>query len=189
MQGIMVRRQLQNKQKEMFNLMVEQQQRQVQCLEIMKLHHLQSRLHQDGSTGSQLISTGSPPPMLRKEEGIKSPGGIASKPDGAMSKGVSFSGFENKGVSGTPSWKEEGIKSPGGTASKPDRAVGKGVSFSGFENKDFSSSGSPIRLNESNCFDDNVVDLSVNKNVEVVHESDEKLPENTESEEELSIET
>ena len=150
MQGIMVRRQLQNKQKEMFNLMVEQQQRQVQCLEIMKLHHLQSRLHQDGSSGSQLISTGSPPPMLGKEEGIKSPGGIASKPDGA---------------------------------------VGKGVSFSGFENKDFSSSGSPIRLNESNCFDDNVVDLSVNKNVEVVHESDEKLPENTESEEELSIET
>ena len=150
MQGIMVRRQLQNKQKEMFNLMVEQQQRQVQCLEIMKLHHLQSRLHQDGSTGSQLISTGSPPPMLRKEEGIKSPGGIASKPDGAMSKGVSFSGFENK---------------------------------------DFSSSGSPTRLNESNCFDDNVVDLSVHKNVEVVHESDEKLPENTESEEELSIET
>ena len=150
MQGIMVRRQLQNKQKEMFNLMVEQQQRQVQCLEIMKLHHLQSRLHQDGSTGSQLISTGSPPPMLRKEEGIKSPGGIASKPDGA---------------------------------------VGKGVSFSGFENKDVSSSGPPIRLNESNCFDDNVVDLSVHKNVEVVHESDEKLPENTESEEELSIET
>ena len=150
MQGIMVRRQLQNKQKEMFNLMVEQQQRQVQCLEIMKLHHLQSRLHQDGSTGSQLISTGSPPPMLQKEEGIKSQGGIASKPDGAMSKGVSFSGFENK---------------------------------------DFSSSGSPIKLNESNCFDDNVVDLSVNKNVEVVHESDEKLPENTESEEELSIET
>ena len=150
MQGIMVRRQLQNKQKEMFNLMVEQQQRQVQCLEIMKLHHLQSRLHQDGSTGSQLISTGSPPPMLGKEEGIKSPGGIASKPDGA---------------------------------------VGKGVSFSGFENKDFSSSGSPIRLNESNCFDDNVVDLSVHKNVEVVHESDEKLPENTESEGELSIET
>ena len=150
MQGIMVRRQLQNKQKEMFNLMVEQQQRQVQCLEIMKLHHLQSRLHQDGSSGSQLISTGSPPPMLGKEEGIKSPGGIASKPDGA---------------------------------------VGKGVSFSGFENKDFSSSGSPIKLNESNCFDDNVVDLSVNKNVEVVHESDEKLPENTESEEELSIET
>ena len=146
----MVRRQLQNKQKEMFNLMVEQQQRQVQCLEIMKLHHLQSRLHQDGSSGSQLISTGSPPPMLGKEEGIKSPGGIASKPDGA---------------------------------------VGKGVSFSGFENKDFSSSGSPIRLNESNCFDDNVVDLSVHKNVEVVHESDEKLPENTESEEELSIET
>ena len=149
MQGIMVRRQLQNKQKEMFNLMVEQQQRQVQCLEIMKLHHLQSRLHQDGSTGSQLISTGSPPPMLRKED-IKSPGGIASKPDGA---------------------------------------VGKGVSFSGFENKDFSSSGLPIRLNESNCFDDNVVDLSVHKNVEVVHESDEKLPENTESEGELSIET
>ena len=150
MQGIMVRCQLQNKQKEMFNLMVEQQQRQVQCLEIMKLHHLQSRLHQDGSTGSQLISTGSPPPMLRKEEGIKSPGGIASKPDGA---------------------------------------VGKGVSFSGFENKDVSSSGSPIRLNESNCFDDNVVDLSVHKNVEVVHESDDKLPENTESEGELSIET
>ena len=148
MQGIMVRRQLQNKQKEMFNLMVEQQQRQVQCLEIMKLHHLQSRLHQDGSTGSQLISTGSPPPMLRKEEDIKSPGGIASKPDGAVGKGVSFSGFENKGVS-----------------------------------------GSPIRLNESNCFDDNVVDLSVHKNVEVVHESDEKLPENTESEGELSIET
>ena len=150
MQGIMVRRQLQNKQKEMFNLMVEQQKRQVQCLEIMKLHHLQSRLHQDGSSGSQLISTGSPPPMLGKEEGIKSPGGIASKPDGA---------------------------------------VGKGVSFSGFENKDFSSSGSPIKLNESNCFDDNVVDLSVHKNVEVVHESDEKLPENTESEGELSIET
>ena len=148
MQGIMVRRQLQNKQKEMFNLMVEQQQRQVQCLEIMKLHHLQSRLHQDGSTGSQLISTGSPPPMLRKEEDIKSPSGIASKPDGAVGKGVSFSGFENKGVS-----------------------------------------GSPIRLNESNCFDDNVVDLSVHKNVEVVHESDEKLPENTESEGELSIET
>ena len=150
MQGIMVRRQLQNKQKEMFNLMVEQQQRQVQCLEIMKLHHLQSRLHQDGSSGSQLISTGSPPPMLGKEEGIKSPGGIASKPDGA---------------------------------------VGKGVSFSGFENKDFSSSGSPIKLNESNCFDDTVVDFSVHKNVEVVHESDEKLPENTESEGELSIET
>ena len=150
MQGIMVRRQLQNKQKEMFNLMVEQQQRQVQCLEIMKLHHLQSRLHLDGSTGSQLISTGSPPPMLRKEEDIKSPGGIASKPDGPVGKGVSFSGFENKGVS---------------------------------------SSGSPIRLNESNCFDDNVVDLSVHKNVEVVHESDEKLPENTESEGELSIET
>lgn len=144
----MVRRQLQNKQKEMFNLMVEQQQRQVQCLEIMKLHHLQSRLHQDVSTGSQLISTGSPPPMLRKEEDIKSPGGNASKPDGAVGKGVSFSGFENKGVS-----------------------------------------GSPIRLNESNCFDDNVVDLSVHKNVEVVHESDEKLPENTESEGELSIET
>ena len=138
MQGIMVRRQLQNKQKEMFNLMVEQQQRQVQCLEIMKLHHLQSRLHQDGG----------PPPMLRKEEDIKSPGGIASKPDGAVGKGVSFSGFENKGVS-----------------------------------------GSPIRLNENNCFDDNVVDLSVHKNVEVVHESDEKLPENTESEGELSIET
>ena len=134
----MVRRQLQNKQKEMFNLMVEQQQRQVQCLEIMKLHHLQSRLHQDGV----------PPPMLRKEEDIKSPGGIASKPDGAVGKVVSLSGFENKGVS-----------------------------------------GSPIRLNESNCFDDNVVDLSVNKNVEVVHESDEKLPENTESEGELSIET
>ena len=150
MQGIMVRRQLQNKQKEMFNLMVEQQQRQVQCLEIMKLHHLQSRLHQDGSTGSQLISTGSPPPMLRKEDDIKSPGGFASKPDVAVGKGVSFSGFENKGVS---------------------------------------SSGSPIRLNESNGFDDNVVDLSVHKNVEVVHESDEKLPENTESEGELSIET
>ena len=133
----MVRRQLQNKQKEMFNLMVEQQQRQVQCLEIMKLHHLQSRLHQDGG----------PPPMLQKEE-IKSPGGIASKPDGAVGKGVSFSGFENKGIS-----------------------------------------GSPIRLNESNCFDDNVVDLSVHKNVEVVHESDDKLPENTESEGELSIET
>ena len=150
MQGIMVRRQLQNKQKEMFNLMVEQQQRQVQCLEIMKLHHLQSRLHQDGSTGSQLISTGSPPPMLRKEEDIKSPGNIASKPDVAVDKGVSFSGFENKDVSG---------------------------------------SGSPIILNESNCFDDNVVDLSVHKNVEVVHESDDKLPENTESEGELSIET
>ena len=150
MQGIMVRRQLQNKQKEMFNLMVEQQQRQVQCLEIMKLHHLQSRLHQDGSTGSQVISTGSPPPMLRKEEDIKSPGGIASKPDGAVGKGVSFSGCENKGVS---------------------------------------SSGSPIRLNYSNGFDDNVVDLSVHKNVDVVHESDDKLPENTESEGELSIET
>ena len=180
MQGIMVRRQLQNKQKEMFNLMVEQQQRQVQCLEIMKLHHLQSRLHQDGSTGSQLISTGSPPPMLRKED-IKSPGGIASKPDGAVGKGVSFSGFENKGVfgSGSPSRKEEGIKSPGGITSKSDGALVMGVS----------GSGSPIRLNESNGFDDNVVDLSVHKNVEVVHESDEKLPENTESEGELSIET
>ena len=189
MQGIMVRRQLQNKQKEMFNLMVEQQQRQVQCLEIMKLHHLQSRLHQDGSTGSQLISTGSPPPMLRKEEGIKSPGGIVSKPDGAV--GVSFSGFENKDVScsGSPSRREEGIISPGGIDSKPDGAVGKGFSFSGFENKGVSGSGSPVRLNESNCFDDNVVDLSVHKNVEVVHESDEKLPENTESEGELSIET
>ena len=86
MQGIMVRRQLQNKQKEMFNLMVEQQQRQVQCLEIMKLHHLQTRLHQDGSTGYQLISTESPPPILRKEENIKSSGGIASKQDGAEGK-------------------------------------------------------------------------------------------------------
>ena len=101
----------------------------------------------------------------------------------------SFSGFENKGISGSPSRKEEGIKSPGGISSKTDGAQGKGVSFSGFEDKDVSGSGSPIRLNESNCFDDNVVDLSVNKNVEVVHESDEKLPENTESEEELSIET
>ena len=188
MQGIMVRRQLQNKQKEMFNLMVEQQQRQVQCLEIMKLHHLQSRLHQDGSTGSQLISTGSPPPMLRKED-IQSPGGIISKPDVAVGKGVSFSGFDNKGVSGSPSRKEESIKSLGGVASKLDGAVGKGVSFSGFENKDVSGSGLPIRLNESNSFDDNVVDLSVHKNVEIVHESDEKLPENTESEGELSIET
>ena len=33
------------------------------------------------------------------------------------------------------------------------------------------------------------MDFSVHKNVEVVHESDEKLPENTESEGELSIET
>ena len=86
MQGIMVRRQLQNKQKEMFNLMVEQQKRQVQCLEIMKLHKLQTRLHQDGSTGYQLISTESPPPILRKEENIKSSGGIASKQDGAEGK-------------------------------------------------------------------------------------------------------
>ena len=169
MQGIMVRRQLQNKQKEMFNLMVEQQQRQVQCLEIMKLHHLQSKLHQDGG----------PPPMFRKEEDIKSPGDMASKPDGVVGKGVSFSGFENKGISGCPSRKEEGIKSPGGITSKSDGALVMGVS----------GSGSPIRLNESNGFDDNVVDLSVHKNVEIVHESDEKLPENTESEGELSIET
>ena len=47
MQGFVVRRQLQHKQKEMLNLMAEQQQRQVQCLEMLKLHHLQSRRRQE----------------------------------------------------------------------------------------------------------------------------------------------
>ena len=43
MQGLILRRQLHQKQKEMLNLVVEQQQKQLQYLEMLKLQHLQQK--------------------------------------------------------------------------------------------------------------------------------------------------
>ena len=57
LQGFVVRRQLQHKQKEMLNLMIEQQQRQVQCLEMLKMHHFQSK-NQEIENGSQIEENG-----------------------------------------------------------------------------------------------------------------------------------
>ena len=69
LQGFVVRRQLQHKQKEMLNLMIEQQQRQVQCLEILKMHHLQSK-NQEIEIGSPSEENGTPNfmPLLVKEK-------------------------------------------------------------------------------------------------------------------------
>ena len=69
LQGFVVRRQLQHKQKEMLNLMIEQQQRQVQCLEMLKMHHLQSK-NQEIENGCPREENGSPNfmPLLGKEK-------------------------------------------------------------------------------------------------------------------------
>ena len=45
MQGLLVRKQLQQKQKEMLNFVVEQQQKQLHCLELLKLQQLQRKVN------------------------------------------------------------------------------------------------------------------------------------------------
>ena len=51
MQGLMLRRQLHQKQKEMLNLVVEQQQKQLQYLEMLKLQHFHQKQQQQRAEG------------------------------------------------------------------------------------------------------------------------------------------